>query len=72
MLHCFSKRFIETLPDKWVSEDVKAQALDFNFHWVSEAGSAKQSRLTSAISLVPTVSSESVAKFPCVLVAYTN
>ncbi|PTB47333.1 hypothetical protein M431DRAFT_463272 [Trichoderma harzianum CBS 226.95] len=72
MLHCFSKKFIETLPEEWVSEDVKAQALDLNFHWVSEVGSAKQSRLTSAISLVPTHSFETCPPLDVVLISAHN
>ncbi|KAK0755720.1 hypothetical protein N5P37_011729 [Trichoderma harzianum] len=72
MLHCFSKKFIETLPEEWVSEDVKAQALDLNFHWVSEVGSAKQSRLTSAISLVPTHSFETCPPLDVVLIGAHN
>lgn len=55
ILHCFGKHFIGSMPDEWTSKELKAQALDFKFHWVSETGKENNSHLTSNISLAPTV-----------------
>lgn len=36
--------------------EFEAQTIDMEFHWVSKNGTASPSKLTSGISLVPTVS----------------
>ncbi|KAK5991947.1 hypothetical protein PT974_05341 [Cladobotryum mycophilum] len=72
MIHCFGKQFIETLPDEWVPKGVKAQAIDFRFHWVAQRGDAVASRLTSGITLVPTDSFESCPPLDIVLIGAHN
>ena len=51
-----SKTVIDPLPDELAGPELKAQAMDFQFHWVNEAGPSKHSDLTSGISLRATVS----------------
>lgn len=55
IFHGLSKNFIDPLPDALVGQEHKAQAMDFQFHWVSEAGPSEHAKLTSGISLKPTV-----------------
>lgn len=55
LIHGISKPFVDILPDTLLSAEVKAQALDTEFHWVSEAGETRPSRLTSNMSLAATV-----------------
>lgn len=50
-LHALSKKFIQALP---LSDEVKAKALDMEFHWVTEKG--EPASLTAGISLNATVS----------------
>lgn len=56
IMTCLNKTFVEKFPD--ITEELKATALDVVYHWVSEAGPATPSRLTSGISLLPTDSFE--------------
>ena len=50
LLHGISTKFINALP---LPEELKAKALDINFHWVTETGAA--AKLTSNITLEATV-----------------
>jgi len=63
-----SKHFTEPMPDELVPAHLKAQAVDLKFHWVSEAGPATPSRLTSGIALVPTDSFATCPPLDIVLV----
>lgn len=56
MISGLDKQFIKTIPG--VPEELRAQAIDVVFHWVSEAGPATPSRLNCGITLVPTDSFE--------------
>ena len=49
-LHSLSKKFINVFP---VSDELKAKALDVEFHWVTEKGDA--AKLTAGISMNATV-----------------
>ena len=56
MLHGLTKTFLDPVPDALVPPDLKSQALEkVHFHWVSEAGPSVPSRLTSGLSIIPTV-----------------
>jgi hypothetical protein len=50
LLHGISKKFVNAIP---LSEELKAKALDINFHWVTESGTA--AKLTSNITMEATV-----------------
>jgi hypothetical protein len=50
LLHGISKKFVNAIP---LSEELKAKALDINFHWVTENGTA--AKLTSNITMEATV-----------------
>jgi hypothetical protein len=50
LLHGISKKFVDAYP---LSEELKAKALDINFHWVTETGAA--AKLTSNITMEATV-----------------
>lgn len=56
MIHSLSKNFIETFPggDLFPSY-YTAQALDIEIHWITEHGKDTPARLTSNITLLPTV-----------------
>lgn len=51
-----SKEFVEIMPPEMVTEEIRAQAIDFKFHWISEAGPGTLSPLTSGLRIEPTVS----------------
>jgi hypothetical protein len=57
MFSALSKASTVELPDEIFPPAIKVQAMDFEFHWVSEAGKEdnKTSALTSGMNLVPTV-----------------
>ncbi|KAJ4018275.1 hypothetical protein NW758_015027 [Fusarium oxysporum] len=56
MIHSLSKKFIETFPGgDLFSSQYKAQALDIEVHWITEHGKDAPARLTSNITLLPTV-----------------
>ena len=67
-----SKHFAETFPEHIVPPNVKSQAIETTFHWVSEAGPATPSRLTSGISLLPTDSFETCPPLDIVLIGAHN
>ncbi|PYH94501.1 hypothetical protein BO71DRAFT_419320 [Aspergillus ellipticus CBS 707.79] len=48
-----SKGFVKTLPDFFISDELRAQALDFVFHWVTEDGKTPGA-LTGNLNVVPT------------------
>lgn len=48
-----SKHFVDTLPMELLTDEQRAQALDVDFHWVSESGQSGQ--LTAGATIVPTV-----------------
>lgn len=50
-----SKQFADECPDELVPAELKVGAVDFEFHWVSETGPVENRRLTTGISLTPTV-----------------
>ena len=50
LLHGFTKKFINILP---VSDDVKANALDIEFHWVTEKG--EPAKMSANMTLQATV-----------------
>lgn len=50
-----SKTFTKHLPDALMSATLKEQALDMDFLWVSETGSAARNSLTSGLTMTPTV-----------------
>lgn len=49
------KSFVNAMPDEMMPSNLKDQAIDIQIHWVSEAGSVKQSHLTCGLHLTPTV-----------------
>lgn len=51
LLHGLTPDFIRNLP---IPEPVKAQAIDFDFHWITEAG--KPANLSSGGTMQATVS----------------
>ncbi|KJZ76282.1 hypothetical protein HIM_04364 [Hirsutella minnesotensis 3608] len=68
ILHGISHSFIDHLHETVVSAEMKAQALDLEFHWVSEAGKTCPSRLTSNMSLNVTDSFESCPPLDIVII----
>lgn len=71
LIHSISKYFVQQIPDALVTPEIKpltAQAVEFVFHWVSEAGPSKPSRLTSGIQLLPTDSFETCPPLDIVLI----
>ncbi|KAI3336513.1 class I glutamine amidotransferase-like protein [Xylariaceae sp. AK1471] len=72
LIHGLSRRFINTFPDAIVPPGFKDGALDFEFHWVSEAGETAPSRLTSGIRLIPTDSFETCPTLDIVLLGAVN
>jgi hypothetical protein len=50
LLHGISTKFVNALP---LSEELKAKALDVNFHWVTETGAA--AKLTANMTVEATV-----------------
>ncbi|PVH92780.1 hypothetical protein DM02DRAFT_575272, partial [Periconia macrospinosa] len=62
-LHGMSLKFINVLP---ISDELKAKALDIEFHWVTEKG--EKAKLTAGISLNATDSYESCPPLDIVLI----
>jgi hypothetical protein len=54
LLNGGSREFTSTIPDGILSPELKQQALDFEFHWVTETGKTP-ALLTTGIKLMPTV-----------------
>ena len=54
LLNGMTTKFVKSVPDNYLSADLKAQALEIDFHWVNETG--KTAKLTSGLSVQPTVS----------------
>jgi hypothetical protein len=50
MLHGISKHFVNSLP---FSDELRAKALDMNFHWITEKG--EPGKLTANITIEATV-----------------
>ncbi|KAF5004868.1 hypothetical protein FDECE_8650 [Fusarium decemcellulare] len=72
-LYSFSKKFVENFPTEMVSTDLKAQAIDFQFHWVSKAGPDGTNKLTGGLTILPTDSFESCPPLDIVIIgAHTN
>jgi transcriptional regulator GlxA family with amidase domain len=72
MIHGLAKGFIDEMPDDYISAELKAQAIDAEFHWVSEAGPGTPSRLTGGISLNPTDSFATCPPLDIVLMGAHN
>ncbi|KAI8627406.1 class I glutamine amidotransferase-like protein [Xylariaceae sp. FL1651] len=72
MIHALDKKFIEPFPDAIVPPALKAEAIDFKFHWVSEAGEATPSRITSGLRILPTDSFETCPPLDIVLIGAHN
>ncbi|KAI0012851.1 class I glutamine amidotransferase-like protein [Xylariaceae sp. FL0662B] len=53
-IYRLSHAAVDVLPDELCPPHFKAQAIDLQFHWVSENGPVTNSQLTSTISLTPT------------------
>jgi hypothetical protein len=58
LLHGISKKFVNAIP---LPEELKAKALDINFHWVTETGAA--AKLTSNITMEATACSSVLRAF---------
>lgn len=54
LLNGMSKPIIAEFPSELISDEIKAQGLDMEFHWVNESG--KTASLTSGLNIQPTVS----------------
>ncbi|CRK25056.1 Isonitrile hydratase like protein [Verticillium longisporum] len=65
LIHGMSKHFIDSMPDGFMPPELKAQALDMEFHWVSETDGP--CRLTSSISMNPTDTFETCPPLDVVL-----
>lgn len=56
ILNGMTPQWIDLFPDELISPELKKQAIDFRFHWVSEKGSdGGSSRLTSGVKIQATV-----------------
>lgn len=53
LLGGFDRTTLDDFPDDFMPASMKAQALDFVFHWVNETG--ETARMTSGLSVIPTV-----------------
>ncbi len=53
LLYGMSKHFVKPFEDDILTPELKAQALDFEFHWVNQFG--KASSLTGGLPIQPTV-----------------
>jgi hypothetical protein len=56
IFEALNKRIVAQIPDFILSSEFKDQGLEFAFHWVSEKGPSSQIRLSSGLSITPTVS----------------
>jgi len=66
------KHLVGPLPETIVDSRLKLQALDIQYHWVSQAGPGVPSMLTAGISLNPTDSFETCPVLDVVLVGAHN
>jgi hypothetical protein len=55
LLNGSSRDFVNNLSDRLVSPEMKQQAFDLEFHWVTENVN-NPARMTSGIRIMPTVS----------------
>jgi hypothetical protein len=53
LLNGMSRDFVAALPTEMAPDEIKAKALDFEFHWVNETG--KTANLTGGLNIEPTV-----------------
>jgi hypothetical protein len=53
IFNAISTKFVNNFPESMVSPEMRAQALDVEFHWVNEIG--KEAHLTAGIHVNPTV-----------------
>lgn len=65
MMHGLSKKFLDTFPPGMLPAATAAQALDLEFHWVSETNDPI--RLTSGIKMLPTDTFETCPTLDIVL-----
>lgn len=56
LLSAISTSFVNHMPDHIMPPEFRIQAIDFDFHWVSETGKTP-GLLSSNLSVVPTVAS---------------
>jgi hypothetical protein len=57
-----SKHFIQQFPSDLVTEEMAKQALDVEFHWVTEHG--QEGKLTAGATIEPTVSGRTTKHAP--------
>ncbi|EFY85264.1 hypothetical protein J3458_013370 [Metarhizium acridum] len=67
-IHEISHHFVDPLPPSVVIEDLKPQALNTEYHWVSEAGPGTLVNGTSGIVLAPTDSFETCPPLDIVVI----
>ncbi|KFY75550.1 hypothetical protein V499_04486 [Pseudogymnoascus sp. VKM F-103] len=72
MIYSLGKDFISTFPDALVPPSLKARAIDFKIHWVSETGETTYSQLTSGLRIVPTDTFETCPPLDIVLIGAHN
>jgi hypothetical protein len=53
-LNGLTPEFLSGFPDEMLPSELRAQAVDFEFHWVAKDGKAP-SQCTAGINIVPTV-----------------
>ncbi|KAJ4159551.1 uncharacterized protein LMH87_008449 [Akanthomyces muscarius] len=63
-----SHEFVDFLPSSVVPDQLKPQAHNFDFHWVSEAGPALPMPGTSGVTIVPTDSFETCPQLDIVII----
>lgn len=57
LLHGVSEYFIEEMP-ALIPDEYRKQGLPIQFHWVSEHGSDQPRKLSSGLTVIPTVRKE--------------
>ncbi|KAH7316868.1 class I glutamine amidotransferase-like protein [Stachybotrys elegans] len=67
IFNSFSEDYLKGFPEEIVPKELKAQAVKFEFHWVSAAGPSGTERLTSGVNIVPTDSFETCPPLDIVL-----
>lgn len=67
LLHGVGKKFVQILP---IPDELKAQALDIKFHWVTEKGTPI--RLTAGLMVEATVRAYSFIFYPCTFPTNTS
>ncbi|PHH67134.1 hypothetical protein CDD81_2903 [Ophiocordyceps australis] len=72
MIHSITKGFVDELPAQWLPMDIRSQAIDAEFLWVSEAGKSTTSKLTSAMSIVATNSFDDCPPLDVVMIGAHN